>query len=134
MTPGGKPYDLQQRLLLFACDVVKAGQHLHAGGSVGRALCSQLLHSATSVGANYAESQGASSRADFLAKNRIALKEAKETRFRLQVCRRCRLIDANFDALLQESDELVRILGKLVHRTRRTPQEGSILPRRHREG
>jgi len=57
--------------------------------------------------------------ADFIAKTRIALKEAKETRFRLQVCRRSDVLDENFDSLVRESDEVVRILGKIVHNAKR---------------
>ena len=68
------------------------------------------------MGANYEEANGASSRADFIAKNRIALKDAKELRFRLRVCRLSDLLDARFERpLIQESDEIVRILGKIVH-------------------
>ena len=80
-----------------------------------RALSYQLLSAGTSTGANAEEADGASSHDDFIAKNRIALKEAKEARFRLRVCRRTELLDARFDPMLQESDELVRILGKIVH-------------------
>ena len=115
LTPTGKPYDLHERLLLFACDAVSTVQFLHKRGPIGRALSYQLLASATSVGANYEEADGASSHDDFIAKTRIALKEAKEARFRLRVCRQSGLLDAKFDALVQESDEIVRILGKLVH-------------------
>lgn len=71
------------------------------------------------MGASYEESQGASSHADFVAKNRIAFKEAKETRFRLRVCRECNLLDQSFDGLLRESDEIVRILGTIVINARR---------------
>jgi four helix bundle protein len=115
LTPSGKPYDLHERLLLFACDIVSAVQFLHKRGPIGRALSYQLLAAGTSVGSNYEESDGASSPADFIAKNRIALKEAKESRFRLRVCRRCDLLDTNFEPLVRESDEIVRILGKIVH-------------------
>ncbi len=101
LTPSGKPYDLHDRLLLFACDIVNAVQFLHRRGLVGRAISYQLLSAGTSVGANYEESDGASSIADFIAKNRIALKEAKETRFRLRVCRRCDLLNVCFDPLVQ---------------------------------
>jgi len=114
LTPSGKPYDIHERLLEFACDIVKAVQFLHTRGSVARAFSYQLLSAGTSTGANAAESDGASSHNDFIAKNRIALKEAKETRFRLRVCRRCDLLDLSFDPLVQESDELVKILGKIV--------------------
>ena len=83
-------------------------------GPVARAFSYQLLSAGTSTGANAEESDGASSHNDFIAKNRIALKEAKETRFRLRVCQRGDFLDASFEPLVQESDELVRILGKIV--------------------
>jgi four helix bundle protein len=115
LTPSGKPFDIHERLLEFACEIVRAAQFLHTRGPIGRALSYQLLSAGTSTGANAEEADGASSHDDFIAKTRIALKEAKETRFRLRVCRRAGLLDANFDSLVKESDELVRILGKIVH-------------------
>ena len=110
-----KPFDIRERLVDFACDIVQAAQFLHTRGPIGRALSFQILAAGTSVGANAQEAEGASSHADFIAKNRIALKEAKETRFRLRVCRRCELLDARFDSLLKESEELTLILGAIVH-------------------
>ncbi|MBI4887065.1 MAG: four helix bundle protein [Acidobacteria bacterium] len=117
--PSEKPYNLHERLGVFACDIVRAVQFLHRRGPIARALSYQILAAGTSVGSNYEESDGASSIADFIAKTRIALKEAKETRFRLQVCRKSDLLDDRFDPLIQESDEIVRILGKIVHNARR---------------
>jgi four helix bundle protein len=118
-TPGGKPKDLHERLLMFACDVIRAVQFLQRQGPIGRAVSYQVLASGTSIGANYEESDGASSLADFIAKARIALKEAKETRFRLRVCRHSDLLDKSFDPLIVESEELVRILATIVHNARR---------------
>jgi four helix bundle protein len=113
--PNGKPYDIHERLLLFACDIVRTAQFLHTRGPIGRELSYQILSAGTSAGANAEESDGASSHRDFIAKNRIALKETKETRFRLRVCRGCDLLDPGYDALVNESDELVKILAKIVH-------------------
>jgi four helix bundle protein len=118
-TTNGKPYDLHERLLAFACEIIDAVQFLHRRGPIERELSYQVLKAGTSVGANYEESDGASSLADFIAKTRIALKEAKETRFRLRVCRRSGLLDRTFDPLIQESDEIVRTLGKIVHNARK---------------
>jgi four helix bundle protein len=113
-TKTAKPYDLHERTLLFAVDIVSAVQYLQRRGPVARRISYQLLDSGTSVGANYEEADGASSHNDFLAKVRISLKEAKETRFRLRVCRRSNLLDQQFDPLVCESEELVLIFGKLV--------------------
>jgi len=81
-TSSGRPFNLHERLLLYACDVVRAVEFLHKRGPIRRALSYQILSAGRSVGSNYEESDGASSTADFIAKNRIALKEAKEVRFR----------------------------------------------------
>src|SRR5678815_1336249 len=116
---GPKPFKLQDRLLLFACDVVRTVQFLHTRGPVARALSYQILDAGTSVGSNAEEADGASSRRDFIAKMRISLKEAKEVRYRMTVCRRCEFLDGRFDPLLQESDEIVRIIGKIVHNATR---------------
>lgn len=89
---------------------------------MARACSYQLLSSGTSAGANAEEGDGASSHADFIAKNRIALKEAKEARFRLRVCRQCELLDERFDPLVRESDEIVRILATIVHNALRNRQ------------
>jgi four helix bundle protein len=110
-----KPYDIHERLLDFACDIVRTAQYLHRRGPIARALSYQLLSAGTSAGANAEEADGATSHDDFIAKARIALREAKETRFRLRVCRRVGLLDEAHDALIDESDQLVRILAKIVH-------------------
>ena len=97
--------------------------------SVWRAMSYQILDAGTSVGANDEESDGASSAADFIAKNRIALKEAKETRFRLRVCRRANFLTDKYDPLVQESDEIVRILGKIVSNALRNRASTQIVQR-----
>ena len=117
-----KPFDIRERLLEFACDIVRAAQFLHTTGPIGRALSYQLLTAGTSVGANMQEADGAASRPDFVVKVRVALKEAKETWFRLTVCRRCELLDSRFDPLVKESDEIVHILAAIVHKTIRNAE------------
>jgi four helix bundle protein len=119
LLPPGKPFDIHERLELFACDIIEAVQFLHTRGPIARALSYQILDSGTSMGANAQEGDGASSRRDFIAKHRIALKEAKETRFRLRVARRRALLDERFDSLIKECDELVKILAKIVLRAER---------------
>jgi four helix bundle protein len=87
-----KPYDLRQRLFLFACLIVRVVQFLHTRGPVATALSYQLLKCGTSAAANYEEADDGSSPRDKLAKKRIALRELKETRLRLQVLRACGLL------------------------------------------
>ena len=87
-TPNEKPYDLRERLLLFACLIVRVVQFLHTRGAIAKALSYQVLKSGTSAGANYEEADGGSSPRDKLAKKRIVLRELMETRFRLLVLRK----------------------------------------------
>ena len=123
---GPKPFKLQDRLLLFACDVVRTVQFLHTRGPVARALSYQILDAGTSVGSNAEEADGASSRKDFVAKLRISLKEAKEVRYRLTVCRRCEFLDSRFDPVIQEADQIVRIIGKIVGNARRNGETDGL--------
>jgi len=74
-----KPYDLRERLFLFACVITRLSHYLHSRGPVAIALSSQILRSGTSAGANYEEADDGSSPRDELAKRRIVLRELKET-------------------------------------------------------
>ena len=111
-----KPYDLRERLFQFACVVVRVVQFLHTRGPVASALSYQLLKCGTSAGANYEEADDGSSDKDALAKRRITLRELKEARFRLRVLRHCELLSKELDPVINESDELVRIVATLVRK------------------
>ena len=111
-----KPYDLRERLFQFACVVVRVVQFLHTRGPVASALSYQLLKCGTSAGANYEEADDGSSDRDELAKRRITLRELKEARFRLRVLRHCELLSKEHDPIINESDELVRIVATLVRK------------------
>jgi len=77
-----------------------AGQHVAA----------QILRSGTSPAPNYGEARGAESRADFVHKLRVALKELNETAIWLQIIRRSRMTQLELDGLIKENQELSRIL------------------------
>ena len=79
------PQEIGERAFAFAVRVVKLCQTLDARPGTPRTLSNQLLRSATSVGANLQESKGGQSRADFLSKVSIALKEARETHYWLRL-------------------------------------------------
>ncbi len=108
-----KPYDLRERLFLFACSL-RVGQFLHTRGPVAAALSQQVLRSGTSAGANYEEADDGSSPRDSLAKKRIVLRELKETNFRLRVLRREQLLTPAQDPVIVESAELVKIVATIV--------------------
>jgi four helix bundle protein len=111
-----KPYDLRERLFQFACVVVRVVEFLHTRGPVAEALSYQLLKCGTSAGSNYEEADDGLSDRDTLAKRKISLREMKETRYRLRLLRRCGYLLPDQDSVINESDELVRILATLVNK------------------
>ncbi|MEQ8786117.1 MAG: four helix bundle protein [Pirellulaceae bacterium] len=116
---GREERDLEKRLFEFALRVVRLCQKLDEKGGVARGIGYQLLRSGTSMGANYEEAQGAQSRADFVAKCSIVLKESRETRYWLRLLAASGVV-ANrlLRDLLDEADQLTRIMGALVKKTR----------------
>ena len=113
-----KPFSIRERTFQFACVIVRVVQFVHSRGPGATALSPQLLACGSSVGANVEEADGASSRRDFTAKNRIALREAKETYFRLRVLKASGYLGVEHDPVLKECDEIVRILGAIVSKSR----------------
>jgi four helix bundle protein len=76
MKAGDRPVDVRARSFDFSVRIVRLCNHLFGKSGVGRTLVNQLLKAGTSVGANLEEAQAGQSRADFISKNAIALKEA----------------------------------------------------------
>ena len=109
-----KPYDLRERLFLFACRIVRVVQFLHTRGPFATALSYQVLKSGTSAGANYEEADDASGPRDKVAKQRITLRELKETLWRLRVARASGFLTDAQDPVLGETDELVRIVATVI--------------------
>ena len=77
-----------------------------------------MIRSGTGIGANVEEADAAESKADFVHKMKIALKEAQETRYWLKIIIESGLLtDEETKALLKESDELVRIIHTIITNT-----------------
>lgn len=82
-------------------------------------LSKQLLRSATSIGANVAESIGGISKADFSAKIGIAYKECKETMYWISLLKDTDYIDlTSYESLFIETEELSKILFSILKKTR----------------
>ena len=111
--------DIRDRTFNFACDIVHYASELFQRGGVGRVLAPQLIRCGTSIGANLEEARGGESRADFISKCSIALKESRETAFRLRVADWCALGPKGKAALLaKEAGEIAAILGAIVRNAR----------------
>jgi four helix bundle protein len=109
-----KATQLSERLLDYGVSIVKICVRLN-NTAIGRHISRQLLRAGTSVGANYEEARGAQSRADFLHKLQIVLKEIRESMYWLKLAQRSDIVKTQ---LIQEAiDEAVQIsaiIGKSV--------------------
>lgn len=109
---------LSGRLLELAIGALKLSNRL-GRTRAGRYVGDQLMRAASSAGANYQEACGAESRADFVHKLQIVLKELREAHYWLQLLSRSDLLaQAEFGPLVKEADELSRLVGKSVATTK----------------
>ena len=103
--------ELQNRTKQFALRVPKLIDVLPRTAA-GRAISNQLVRAATSVGAKYRSACRARSRAEFAAKLGIAVEEADESLYWLELVRDGKLFPENkLSLLLKEADELTAILA-----------------------
>jgi four helix bundle protein len=106
--------ELADRLLDFAVQVIALGSRLPKDAA-GRHIASQMIDAGASVGAHYEEARGAESKADFVHKLGVALKECRETRYWLRVVHRAKMLSDDLPAaLLSEAGELSAIIGQSV--------------------
>lgn len=80
-----KLFDIRERAFDFSVRIVKLCKYLEKNSGVSRNLILQLLDAGTSVGANLEEAKAAQSTADFIHKNAISLKEARESHYWLRL-------------------------------------------------
>jgi len=115
-----KSDQLQDRLISFSVRIVQLSVQLPRTRP-GRHIAEQILRSGTATAANYGEARASESRADFLHKLRIVLKELNETFVWLEVIARCSLARGErIRAIIAENQELCRILGASVRTARMT--------------
>ena len=120
------PEELSDRLWKFAARVGKVVDAL-PDNRLGRHVAGQLVRCGTSSAPNYDEACAAESRADFAHKVSIALKEMRESRGWLKFIVIAELLpDKKIVALVSESEELAKILGKSVVTVKKRPQQEPI--------
>jgi len=106
--------ELEKRTLEFGKNLIRVINKL-PNNQVNYKISGQVIDSGTSIGANYREANASESPKDFKHKINLSFKEAKETKYWLDI-----LITNNPDSagelgvLHKESDELMRIFGKAV--------------------
>ena len=98
-----KSFDFAVRIVNL-CKFLRSEHHEYI-------LSKQILRSGTSIGANISEAQRGQSKADFLAKMSIALKEANETQYWLKLLYRTDYISQiQYESIRADIDELLKIL------------------------
>lgn len=113
------PENIQQRSFRFSCSIVKFYVEQSQNSEASRILGRQLLRCGTSIGANLEEADAGQSRADFIAKCGIALKEARETHYWLRLMTETHLVErTKAEPLIKESNELIAILTSIIKKAR----------------
>ena len=109
---------IQERTKKFAIRVINAytqiikAKHFNDAAVV---LSKQFLRSGTSIGANCKEAISAQSRKDFISKYEIALKEARETEYWIEIMIETNIVPKEkFSLLLSEIDGIIRTLVTII--------------------
>jgi four helix bundle protein len=105
--------NLSERLLEFGAKIVRLTLKLNKTAA-GRHIARQLIRAATSCGANYEEACAAESRADFIHKMQVVLKELRECLYWLKLIEKSALIPTDQVQDLKEANELTKIFAKSV--------------------
>jgi four helix bundle protein len=109
-----KANKLAERLLDYGVGIFKLTMKLDAS-LPGKHIGGQLFRSGTSAGANYEEACGAESKADFIHKLQIVLKELRESHYWLRLLLKSDTVqNFNINSLIEETKQLINIIAKSV--------------------
>ncbi|MBD2278055.1 four helix bundle protein [Aphanizomenon flos-aquae] len=110
---------INERTFEFAVRITKLCSYLDKQPGTPRLLAAQLFRSGTSIGANIEESRSAESDRDFVSKQSIALKEARETKYWLKLLVKSEIVpDEKVAGLVDECEQLMRIIAKSIVTTK----------------
>jgi four helix bundle protein len=111
--------DIRERAFRFGCEIVKFCAKLYKLGGVARDMAPQLLNAGTALYPMLEEARAAESRADFISKCSVGLKEVREAHGRLRTHEACGIgpIDEARNLRL-EANELVSIVTRIVGNTK----------------
>ena len=105
---------LENKSYDFAIRIVKCSQYLQQDKKEF-ILSKQLLRSGTAIGALLAEGKYAQSKADFVNKLSISLKEANETKYWLRLLKDCNYLDENMAvSILDDIENLIKMLASSI--------------------
>ncbi len=121
-----KIFDLEERLLEYSANIIRTAEQI-SNTRAGNHVAGQLIRSGTSALPNHGEAQAAESPADFVHKMKVSLKELRESYRWLLLIQRVPLTSTqdNVSALIQETDELIRIFVKSIQTAKMNAQCGT---------
>jgi four helix bundle protein len=108
-------FDLEDRLVEFSCRIIELVEALPSTRA-GNYIAAQLIRCGLAPALLYGEEQGAESRADFIHKMKICLKELKETRVCLKVISKAKMIMSfeRLNSIKSENEQLISIIAKSI--------------------
>jgi len=110
-------YDLEERTALFAEKIIELCKKVPKN-TITTPIIDQLVRSGTSIGANYHEANGASSKRDFKNKIFICTKEAKETKYWLRLLAKAvDQLKEDARSLWKEAHEFTLIFSKIASKS-----------------
>ncbi len=110
-----RKFDLEDRLVDFSCRIIEVVEALPSTRA-GNYIAGQLIRCGMAPALLYGEAQGAESRADFIHKMKISLKELKETRVCLKVISKAKMItpENRLNNIKSEDEQLISIMAKSI--------------------
>jgi four helix bundle protein len=109
---------IEERSFEFSLRIIKLVKNLKENNEY--VFADQLLRSSTSIGANVAEAGAGQSKKDFISKMAIASKEARESRYWLRLIHKANLSDLDLKEYLEEIEQIIKILTKIVKTSQET--------------
>ena len=110
---------ISDRTFEFAVRITKLCSYLDKQQGTSRLLANQLFRAGTSVGANIEESRSAQSDKDFISKQSIALKEARETKYWLRLLIKSEIMsEKQVGNLIDECEQINKIIAKSIVTTK----------------
>ena len=107
----------------FAIRIIKLYQFLNNEKNE-YVISKQILKSGTSIGANVKEASKAQSKADFISKNSIALKEASETEYWLELLYESGILEKKiFESLYSDNLESLKLLTSIINSAKKNEEK-----------
>ena len=109
--------DLSEKFISLAIDTIRFCKSIPRSVE-SEIIVKQLIRSATSIGANYQESQKSYSRKEFFQKISLALKEANESQYWITILKR---LNYKTNVIENDIDEAVKILSSIISKRKKIP-------------